>query len=84
MNNATQCPHCQGSLFRNATHCFWCKQALPEVKLNTLVAACLMTELDYMTADEAARALALETELVADAKAGVDLRVRLIGEAVSK
>jgi hypothetical protein len=56
--------------------------------MNTLVASGLMTELDYMTADEAARALALETELVADAKAdakaGVDLRVRLIGEAVSK
>ena len=52
--------------------------------LNTLVAAGLMTELDYMTADEAERALALEAELVADAKAGVDLRVRLIGEAVSK
>jgi len=52
--------------------------------LNTLVAAGLMTELDYMTADEAASALALETELVEDAKAGVDLRVRLIGEAVSK
>lgn len=52
--------------------------------LNTLVAVGLMTELDYMTADEQARARALEAELVADAKAGVDLRVRLIGEAVSK
>ena len=52
--------------------------------MNTLVAAGLMTELEYMAADEAARALALEAELVADAKAGVDFRVRLIGEAVSK
>jgi hypothetical protein len=55
-----------------------------DATLNTLVAAGLMTELDYMTSDEAARALALETELVADAKAGVDLRARLIGEAVSQ
>lgn len=52
--------------------------------LNTMVAAGLMTELSYMTADEAERALALETELMLDAKAGVDLRVRLIGWEVSK
>lgn len=52
--------------------------------LNTLVAAGLMTELSHMTSDEAERALALETELMLDAKAGVDLRARLIGEAVSK
>ncbi len=52
--------------------------------MNTLVAQGLMTELDYMTADEAEQALALETELLLDAAAGVDLRVRLIGWEVSK
>lgn len=55
-----------------------------DATMNTLVAQGLMTELDYMTADEAEQALALEAELMLDAAAGVDLRVRLIGEAVSK
>jgi len=52
--------------------------------LSMLAAQGLMTELSYMTADEAERALALETELLLDAAAGVDLRVRLIGWEVSK
>lgn len=51
--------------------------------LNTLVASGLMTELDYMTADQAEAAIALEAELLADAAAGVDLRIRLVGAAVS-
>ncbi len=49
---------------------------------STLVAG-LMTELNYMTTDEQAAAIALETELLLDAAAGVDLRIRLIGQAVS-
>jgi hypothetical protein len=52
--------------------------------LGGLVADGLATELDYMTADEAERAIALESELLADAAAGVDLRVRLVGYEVSK
>ena len=51
--------------------------------LNTLLAAGMLTELDYMTADEAEAAAALEAELILDAQAGVDLRARLIGVAVS-
>lgn len=39
------------------------------------------TELDYLTAEQADAARALETELIADAKAGVDLRIRLIAIA---
>jgi hypothetical protein len=42
------------------------------------------TELSYLTADQADAARALEAELTADAAAGVDLRVRLIGRAVSQ
>lgn len=38
----------------------------------------LATELDFMSEAEAAAARALEAELIADAKAGVDLRIRLI------
>lgn len=52
--------------------------------LGGLVADGLATELDYMTADESERAIALEAELLADAAAGVDLRVRLVGYEVSK
>lgn len=51
--------------------------------LNQLLAHGLLTELDYMTADEAEAATALEAELTADAQAGVDLRIRLVGAAVS-
>jgi hypothetical protein len=51
--------------------------------MNTLVAQGLMTELSYMTTDAAEAAIALETELLADAAAGVDLRIRLIGAAIS-
>jgi hypothetical protein len=40
------------------------------------------TELSYMTADQADAARALETELLADAAAGVDLRIRLITNAI--
>jgi hypothetical protein len=50
----------------------------------TLILKGLMTELNYMTADQEAAALALEVELLADADAGVDLRIRLIGVAASK
>jgi hypothetical protein len=51
--------------------------------MNTLLIEGLMTELDYMTADEQAEARALEAELIADAEAGVDLRIRLVGRAAS-
>lgn len=51
--------------------------------MNQLLAQGTMTELSYMTTDDAARAISLETELLADAKAGVDLRIRLIGQAAS-
>lgn len=51
--------------------------------LNTLLASGLMTELSYLTPEAAERAIALEAELLADAAAGVDLRIRLVGAAVS-
>ncbi len=51
--------------------------------LNTLLALGTMTELSYMPTDAQAAALALETALLADAAAGVDLRIRLISAAVS-
>jgi hypothetical protein len=40
-------------------------------------------ELSYMSDADAQTALALEIELLADAAAGCDLRVRLIGAACS-
>lgn len=40
-------------------------------------------ELDYLTPEAADAARALEAELLADAAAGVDLRIRLIGRAAS-
>jgi hypothetical protein len=52
-------------------------------EMNTLLAAGHLTELSYMSPDDAARAIALEAELLADAKAGVDLRIRLIGASIS-
>ncbi len=52
--------------------------------LGGLVLAGLASELDYMTGDAADEARALETELLADAAAGVDLRARLVGTAVSQ
>lgn len=48
-----------------------------------LLATGYLTELDHMTPDAQAEARALEAELLADAAAGVDLRIRLIGVAVS-
>lgn len=42
----------------------------------------MATELSYLETDEAETARALEAELLADAAAGVDLRVRLVGRAV--
>ena len=48
--------------------------------MSNLLAAGILTELDYM-GDDAAEARALEAELLADAAAGVDLRIRLIGVA---
>ncbi len=47
--------------------------------LGGLMMAGLSTELDYLTTDEQAAARALEAELIADAQAGVDIRIRLIG-----
>lgn len=52
--------------------------------MNALIATGLMTELSYMTTEEQETAVSLEAELLADAKAGVDLRIRLIGAEVSK
>jgi hypothetical protein len=40
------------------------------------------TELNYLTADQADAARKLESELLADAAAGVDLRIRLICAAI--
>ncbi len=54
------------------------------MSMNTLLALGMMTELSYMSADDQAAALALEAELLADAHAGVDLRIRLVGAAVSQ
>lgn len=53
------------------------------LSLNQLLAAGLMTELSYMPTDAQEAAAALEAELLADAAAGVDLRIRLVGAAVS-
>lgn len=49
-----------------------------------LVFAGLTTELDFMSEAEAQAARELEAELLADAKAGVDLRIRLIGVNCSR
>lgn len=51
--------------------------------MSQLLAAGLLTELAHMTPDAQAEARALEAELLADAAAGVDLRIRLIGRAAS-
>jgi hypothetical protein len=51
--------------------------------MNAMLIAGLMTELSYMTTDAQEEALALEAELLADAAAGVDLRIRLVGAAAS-
>ena len=51
--------------------------------LGALVMVGLAGELDYMTAEQADAARELEEELTLDAIAGVDLRARLIGRAVS-
>lgn len=53
------------------------QQATQET-MGGLVFKGLSTELDYLPEAEAAAARALEAELIADAKAGVDLRIRLI------
>ena len=49
-----------------------------------LMADGLGTELSYLTPDAQAAAIAREEELTLDALAGVDLRVRLVGAAVSR
>lgn len=49
--------------------------------LGGLVFKGLATELDFMSEAEAQAARELEAELLADAKAGVDLRIRLIAAA---
>jgi hypothetical protein len=51
--------------------------------LGSLVMAGLSTELSYMSPEAEVEALFLEAELLADAAAGVDLRIRLIGAACS-
>jgi hypothetical protein len=51
--------------------------------LGSLVLVGLTSELSYMTAEQATAARELEVELLADAAAGCDLRVRLIGAACS-
>lgn len=52
--------------------------------MTSLLAGGLLSELDYMPADAQVRARQLELALLADAAAGVDLRIRLIGSAVSQ
>ena len=52
--------------------------------LGGLVADGMATELDFMSCDEQQAARELEAELIADAQAGVDLRVRLIGRLCSE
>lgn len=52
--------------------------------LGGLVFKGLSTELSYLTADEAEAARTLEAELIADAQAGVDLRIRLIAVNCSR
>lgn len=52
--------------------------------LGSLVMVGLTSELSYMSPEQAAEARALELELLADAAAGVDLRIRLVGWMVSK
>lgn len=51
------------------------------VTISQILAAGLLTELSYMTAEAQVAAQTLEAELLADAAAGVDLRVRLIAAA---
>lgn len=51
--------------------------------LGGLVFKGLATELDFMSELDARAARELEAELIADAQAGVDLRIRLIGAACS-
>lgn len=50
--------------------------------LASLFLAGAATELSYMNPAQADAARALETELLADAAAGVDLRIRLITHAI--
>jgi hypothetical protein len=52
--------------------------------MNALLVDGMMTELSYMSNDEKEAALALEAELLADAAAGVDLRIRVIGALISE
>ncbi len=52
--------------------------------LGGLMMAGMSTELDYLTTDEQATARALEAELIADAQAGVDIRIRLIADVCSR
>jgi hypothetical protein len=50
--------------------------------MGSLFLAGATTELSYMTDAQADAARALEAELLADAAAGVDLRIRLITAAI--
>lgn len=51
--------------------------------VSQLLAAGALTELTYLDADAQVAARDLEAELILDALAGVDLRVRLIARACS-
>lgn len=59
-------------------------QAPKTETLGCLVFKGLSTELSYLTTDEAEAARTLEAELIADAQAGVDLRIRLIAVNCSR
>jgi hypothetical protein len=54
------------------------------INMNALLVAGMFSELSYMSNEEKEAALALESELLADAKAGVDLRIRVIGALISE
>jgi hypothetical protein len=51
--------------------------------ISQILAAGYISELSHLDADAQLAARTLEAELLADAAAGVDVRIRLIGEAVS-
>jgi hypothetical protein len=44
----------------------------------------MFSELSYMSNEEKEAALAIESELLADAAAGVDLRIRVISALISE
>jgi hypothetical protein len=52
--------------------------------MNALLVAGMFSELSYMSNEEKEAALAIESELLADAAAGVDLRIRVISALISE